>query len=65
MKKQYQKPALDTFRLEPGAYLETITMSGGGSTEETPGELDAKSREDEEAYVATGGAGASSYGDLW
>lgn len=36
--------------------------TGGGTTDKY---LSKERTEDEEAYIATGGAGAADYGDLW
>jgi len=71
MKKNYFEPTVEVISINT-AYPLAISFGGdAGNDIEDGGNAggglsgDAKSREDEEAYVATGGAGASSYGDLW
>lgn len=60
MKKEYKKPMLESFKVTPNNYLDTITMSSGNG--QTPGGMGgAKSRDDEEIYESEGG----NYGDLW
>lgn len=69
MKKTYFEPAVETISINTTLPLALSVgvdgnkLTNGGT--DKGGSSDAKSREDEEAYAVTGGAGEAAYGDLW
>lgn len=71
MKKSYFVPAVDVIGIDTTSPL-LLTLSGNAGNEIGNGgnagsgfSGQSKYRDDEEAYIATGGAGEASYGDLW